>query len=98
MPGTPVYAVTAKVHPPVADALGDADAPRARLVVAANSQAEALSAFQIAGNNVFTSTFRRYGGPAVDAREIETATAAPGSVFAFSVDHPDATPVRLVRL
>ena len=98
MSGTSVYAVTAKVHPSVADALGDAEATRARLVVAADSQAEALSAFQIAGNNVFTSTFRRYGGPTGDEREIATAAAEPGAVFAFSVERPDATPVRLVRV
>ena len=97
MSQTPVFAVTAKVHPSVADALGDAEATRARLVVAANDQAEALSAFQVAGNNVFTSTFRRYGGPTDDAREIATASAEPGSVFAFSVKRPDATPVRLAR-
>ena len=86
------------MHPSVADALGDAEATRARLVVAANSQAEALSAFQVAGAPVFTSTMRRYGGPTQDAREIATATTEPGAVFAFSVARPEATPVRLVRL
>lgn len=98
MSGTSVYAVTAKVHPTVADALGDAEATRARLVVAANSRAEALSAFQIAGNSVFTSTMRRYGGPTENEREVAAAAAEPGSVFVFSVERPEATPVRLVRL
>ena len=93
-----VFAVTAKVHADVADALGDAEATRARLVVAADSQADALSAFQIAGNSVFTSTFRRYGGPTADEREVQAAAAEPGAVFAFSLDSPDAQPVRLVRL
>ncbi|WP_040155161.1 hypothetical protein [Mobilicoccus massiliensis] len=98
MSDTPVFAVTAKIHPSVAEALGDAEATRARLVVAANDQADALSAFQVAGNSVFTSTFRRYGGASADDREISTAVAEPGAVFAFSVDRPDAPPVRLVRL
>ncbi|WP_313566873.1 hypothetical protein [Mobilicoccus sp.] len=98
MTATSVYAVTAKVHPSVADALGESESTRARLIVAATSQAEALSAFAIAGNNVFTSTFRRYGGPTENEREISTAAAEPGSVFVFSVQRPESTPVRLVRL
>lgn len=92
-----VFAVTAKVHSTVADALGVSETARARLVVAADSQAAALSAFQGAGNNVFTSTFRRYGGPTADAREIEAAAMEPGAVFAFSLSAPDAPPVRIAR-
>ncbi|MDO5628362.1 MAG: hypothetical protein Q4G43_08590 [Mobilicoccus sp.] len=91
-----VFAVTAKVNPTVADALGD-DVTRARLVVAATSQAEALAKLQLAGNHVFSSTFRRYGGPSADAREIAAASAEPGEVFAFALERPDAEPVRLTR-
>lgn len=92
-----VFAVTAKVHPDVATKLGDAEATRARLVVAADSQAAALSAFQVAGNSVFTSTFRRYGGPTADLREVQAAASEPGAVFAFSLGSPDTPPVRLDR-
>lgn len=92
-----VYAVTASVSPQVAQALGDNDATRARLVVAADSQAEALSALQVAGCIVFTSTFRRYGKASEDAREIEAAVSDPGKVFAFSLAEPDAAPVRITR-
>lgn len=97
MPATSVFAVTAKVTPSVADALGDADLTRARLVVAADSQADALSRLQLAGNPVFSSTFRRYGGPTADAREVAAATAEPGQVFAFCIGSPDTPPVRLSR-
>lgn len=89
----PVFAVTGTVSRRVADALGATDAARARLVVAANSQAEAVSAYTTAG--VFGSTVRRYGGLTVDEREVSAARSAPGAVFAFSVDDPQAPPVRL---
>lgn len=97
MPASTVYAVTTKVDSRITEALGDAEATRARLVVAAQSQAEALTALRIAGHGVFTSTFRRYGGTTLDEREVQTAAAAPGAVFAFSVTEPTVEPVRLVR-
>lgn len=90
-----VYALTTTVDPRVATALGETEATRARLVVAAQSQAEAVSALRVAGHGVFTSTFRRYGALTQDAREVQTATAAPGAVFAFSLNEPGVEPVRL---